>query len=70
VSWLPPPLPLRRLGISITVWWYGSNICHVLVDRDSGEVLGEDVSPPRVRLTEEVVSKPSSGESMVESADA
>jgi hypothetical protein len=47
-----------------------SNVSHVLVDRDSRPVVGEDGSPPSVRLTEEGVSKPSSGESEVEAADA
>jgi len=46
------------------------DISDVLVDRDSGEADGEDVSSPRIRLTEEGVSKPSSGKSEVESADA
>jgi hypothetical protein len=54
-------------GISVRL---GSYKRHVLVDGDSREVMGEDFSAPRVRLTEEGVSKPSSGESVVESANA
>jgi hypothetical protein len=59
----------------ITLWPFPgplsiTHVSNVLVDRHSGPMLGEDSSPPRVRLTEEGVSKPSSGESEVESADA
>jgi len=42
---------------------------YVFVDGDSGEPLRKHTSPPRIAFTEEGVSKPSSRESRVESAD-
>jgi hypothetical protein len=45
-------------------------VCHVLVDRNSGPVPLEDSASVSVALTEEGVSKPSSGESEIKAADA
>jgi hypothetical protein len=46
------------------------NVSNVLVDGHSGPMVGEHPSSPRIRLTEEGVSKPSTGEAKVEPADA
>ncbi len=72
-AWVSPPLFANAGATGICLSsrrWFDTHISYVVVDGDSGPVVGEHSSSPLVRLAEEGVLEPGSGQSIVHPSDS